>query len=151
MSAGGSRQAGGLPYPEPTSREVTERMRRNRRRDTNPELAVRSELHRRGLRFRKDLPLRLPDRSVRPDIVFTRARLAVFIDGCFWHCCPEHGTAPRANSDYWQPKLERNVRRDQAVNAALVQAGWKVLRAWEHEPPADVADRVQQATKTPFG
>jgi DNA mismatch endonuclease (patch repair protein) len=117
-------------------------MRRNPRRDTGPEMAVRSELHRRGLRFRKDLPLRVPGRVVRPDVVFTRARLAVFVDGCFWHRCPEHGNVPRANGAYWQPKLERNVARDRAVGAALGEAGWRVLRAWEHEAPAVVADRV---------
>lgn len=117
-------------------------MRRNPRRDTGPELVVRSELHRRGLRFRKDLPLRVPGRVVRPDVVFTRARLAVFVDGCFWHRCPEHGNVPRANGAYWQPKLERNVARDRAVDAALGEAGWRVLRAWEHEAPAVVADRV---------
>jgi DNA mismatch endonuclease (patch repair protein) len=117
-------------------------MRRNPRRDTGPELAVRSELHRRGLRFRKDLPLRVPGRVVRPDVAFTRARLAVFIDGCFWHRCPQHGNVPRANGDYWRPKLERNVARDRAVDAALCEAGWRVLRAWEHESPAVVVDRV---------
>jgi DNA mismatch endonuclease (patch repair protein) len=131
-----------LPYPQPTSAEVSARMRRNPRRDTGPELAVRSELHRRGLRFRKDLPLRVPGRVVRPDVVFTRARLAVFVDGCFWHRCPEHGNVPRANGGYWQPKLERNVARDRAVDAALGEAGWRVLRVWEHESPAVVADRV---------
>ncbi len=117
-------------------------MRRNPRRDTKPELALRSELHRRGLRFRKDLPVRVPGRVVRPDVVFTRARLAVFLDGCFWHCCPQHGNVPRANGAYWQPKLERNVARDRAVDAALTDAGWQVLRAWEHEQPSEVADRV---------
>jgi DNA mismatch endonuclease (patch repair protein) len=117
-------------------------MRRNPRRDTVPERAVRSELHRRGLRFRKDLPLRVPGRVVRPDVVFTRARLAVFVDGCFWHRCPKHGNVPRANGDYWRPKLERNVARDRAVDAALGEVGWRVLRAWEHEPPSTVADRV---------
>ena len=131
-----------LPYPHPTSAEVSARMRRNPRRNTRPELVVRSELHRRGLRFRKDLPLRVPGRVVRPDVVFTRARLAVFIDGCFWHRCPEHGNVPTANGDYWRPKLERNIARDRAVDAALSEAGWRVLRAWEHEPPSEVADRI---------
>jgi DNA mismatch endonuclease (patch repair protein) len=132
-----------LPYPHPTSREVSERMRRNPRRDTRPEIELRSELHRRGLRFRKDLPLRVPGRVVRPDVAFTRARIAVFVDGCFWHACPLHGNQPRANTDYWRPKLARNVARDLAVDAALRCAGWRVLRAWEHEPAAQVADRVQ--------
>src|SRR5437899_167483 len=109
-----------LPYPTPSSPDVSKRMRSNRRRDTAAELTVRSELHRRGLRFRVDLPLHLSERTVRPDVVFVRARLAVFIDGCFWHCCPKHGTSPRTNSDYWLPKLERNVARDRAVDASLV-------------------------------
>lgn len=120
-------------------------MRRNPRRDTRPEVALRAELHRRGLRFRKDLPLRVGGRVVRPDVVFTRARLAVFLDGCFWHACPLHGNVPQANGAYWQPKLERNVARDHAVNTALDQAGWRVLRGWEHEPPGEVADRVSSA------
>jgi DNA mismatch endonuclease, patch repair protein len=119
-------------------------MRRNLRSGTRPEVLVRSELHRRGLRFRKDLPLRLSDRVVRPDIVFTRARLAVFIDGCFWHACPIHGNQPRANTDYWGPKLARNVARDRAVDAALAAAGWQVLRVWEHEDPVASADRVNE-------
>jgi DNA mismatch endonuclease (patch repair protein) len=117
-------------------------MRRNPRRDTGPEVALRSELHRRGLRFRKDLPVRVPHRVVRPDVVFTRARLAVFVDGCFWHVCPVHGNEPRANTDYWRPKLARNVARDRAVDAALERAGWRVLRAWEHEPVDAIADRI---------
>jgi DNA mismatch endonuclease (patch repair protein) len=131
-----------LPYPNPTSAEVSERMRRNRRRDSRAELALRRELHRRGLRFRVDFPLRTSHCLVRPDVVFTRARLAVFVDGCFWHCCPEHGNVPRANIDYWRLKLARNVTRDQTVDAALTTAGWQVLRAWEHEDPSDIADRV---------
>ena len=118
-------------------------MRANPRTGTEPEVALRSELHRRGLRFRKDLPLRVRDRIVRPDIVFTRARLAVFVDGCFWHSCPQHGTRPKVNSHYWRPKLERNVARDRAIDLALTDAGWRVLRAWEHEPVTDVAQRVQ--------
>jgi len=106
---------------------------------------LRSELHCRGLRFRKDLPLRVPGRVVRVDIAFTRVRVAVFVDGCFWHACPIHGNQPRANTDYWKPKLARNVARDRAVDQALEEAGWRVIRAWEHETPAAVADRVHAA------
>lgn len=131
-----------LPYPHPSDPEVTKRMRRNRRRDSRAELKLRSELHRRGLRFRVDMPVRTADRLIRPDVVFTRARLAVFIDGCFWHCCPEHGNQPRANTAYWEPKLARNVARDRAVDQALRGEGWQVLRVWEHEDPEAVADRV---------
>ena len=94
-----------------------------------------------------DLPIRLSERTVRPDVVFPRARVAVFVDGCFWHCCPEHGTSPRANTEYWLPKLQRNVSRDWAVNDELGRAGWCVLRAWEHEDPAVVADRVENALR----
>lgn len=124
-------------------------MRRNPRRDTGPEVALRSELHRRGRRFRKDLPLRLDDRVVRPDVVFAAARLAVFVDGCFWHACPIHGNQPRANTDYWLPKLQRNIERDRAVDAALSVAGFRVLRAWEHERASQVADRVEAALTDP--
>lgn len=126
-------------------------MRANPRRDTKPEIALRSELHRRGLRFRKDLPLRVGSRVVRPDVVFTRPGVAVFLDGCFWHACPVHGNQPRANSDYWRRKLERNVARDRAVDEALSAAGWLVARAWEHEPVIEVAERVEVLVKRPGG
>jgi DNA mismatch endonuclease, patch repair protein len=108
-------------------------MRANRRTDTKPELALRRELHRQGLRYRKDYRLDLEGARVRPDIAFTARRVAVFVDGCFWHVCPEHGTKPAANTWYWGPKLTRNVERDRAADAALVAAGWQVVRIWEHE------------------
>lgn len=135
-----------LPYPHPTSEKVSVRMRANPRCDTKPEVALRSALHALGLRFRKDHPIRLGSgRIVRPDVVFTRAKLAVFVDGCFWHCCPQHGVIPRVNLAYWRPKLARNVARDAAVSAALEQAGWIVIRAWEHDEPARVAADVALA------
>jgi len=84
-------------------------------------------------------------------VVFTRARLAVFVDGCFWHCCPDHGNTPRANSAYWEPKLARNVARDRAVDRALARHGWQVLRAWEHEDVAQVADRAAAAYRAALG
>lgn len=136
-----------LPYPQPTSAEVSARMRRNPRRNTGPEIQLRSELHRRGLRFRKDLPLRVPGRVVRPDVTFPAARLAVFVDGCFWHVCPMHGNQPSANTNYWRPKLARNVARDRAVDEALSAAGWHVLRAWEHDKPSEIAERVESALR----
>lgn len=104
-----------------------------RRRDTKPETALRSALHRLGCRFRKDFPIRVEGKLVRPDIAFTRRRVAIFVDGCFWHSCPEHGRHPSVNSGYWSPKLKGNVTRDQAQTAALESAGWHVLRFWEHE------------------
>ncbi len=116
--------------------------RANRRADTKPEVAVRSALHRRGFRFRKDLPIRADGLTVRPDIVFTRRRIAVFIDGCFWHSCPDHGSTPRSNPGYWGPKLATNAERDRRVNRALADAGWIVFRAWEHEHPDDIVDHI---------
>jgi len=105
----------------------------NKRTDTKPELALRSELHRRGLRFRKDLRLDLGTVKPRPDIVFTRARVAVFVDGCFWHSCPDHrGPLPKSNAEYWTAKLTRNVERDRAYDVAMRRAGWTVVRVWEH-------------------
>jgi DNA mismatch endonuclease (patch repair protein) len=112
-------------------------MRANRSTDTKPERELRSLLHRSGLRFRKDFAIKLDKLRVRPDIVFTRQRVAVFVDGCFWHRCPEHGRQPQANKLYWSTKLDRNVARDERVNAALSAAGWTVVRLWEHEAPAD--------------
>lgn len=132
-------------YPEPSDPETTAKMRANRRRDTKPEAEVRSILHRRGYRFRKDHLLKVGDVRTHPDIVFTRQQLAVYIDGCFWHQCPEHGTMPVSNVDYWKPKLARNVERDREVTEALEAAGWTVLRIWEHIDPAEAADRVQGA------
>jgi DNA mismatch endonuclease (patch repair protein) len=137
-----------LGYPVATDDGVSIRMRGNRRRDTGPEVAVRSCLHRRGLRYRVDHRIKLPGATPRPDIVFTKRKLAVFIDGCFWHCCPEHGTLPASNVDYWLPKLERNVMRDAANNDALRTAGWTVVRAWEHEPAAEIAERIALAFKS---
>jgi len=115
----------------------------NKARDTKPELAVRRLLHAHGFRYRVNFR---PSREIRrtADIVFTRRRVAVFIDGCFWHGCPLHGTSPTANADYWGPKLARNVERDLETTALLTAAGWTVLRFWEHENPADVAALVER-------
>ncbi|HEX6522498.1 MAG TPA: very short patch repair endonuclease [Streptosporangiaceae bacterium] len=122
-------------YPHPSSEGRSRNMAANRRTDTKPELALRRALHNRGYRYRKDFRLDLADgRRVRPDIVFTAKRVAVFVDGCFWHACPDHGSKPRINEWYWSPKLLRNVERDQLNNAALASAGWTVIRLWEHVP-----------------
>jgi DNA mismatch endonuclease (patch repair protein) len=129
-------------HPRPLSEGRSRNMQAIRRRDTKPEIALRALLHRRGLRFRKDLRLDLDGIRVRPDIVFTRKRVAVFVDGCFWHLCPEHGRQPKVNDWYWAPKLERTVQRDQAANAALAAAGWVVIRVWEHEGVEDAAARI---------
>lgn len=107
-------------------------MQGNKGRDTAPELAVRRLLHAAGLRYRVNYRP-LPGLRRTADIVFTRKKIAVFIDGCFWHSCPEHATSPKANSDYWLPKLEANRARDADTNAQLRAAGWTVLRYWEHQ------------------
>jgi DNA mismatch endonuclease, patch repair protein len=120
-------------YPHPSSPGRSANMRANRRTDTKPELALRRALHKLGYRFRKDYRLDLDGRRVRPDIAFTARRVAVFVDGCFWHACPEHGSKPRANDWYWTPKLARNVERDRVADETLAAAGWQVVRIWEHE------------------
>lgn len=133
-------------YPHPTSPAVTAAMKGNRRTDTRPELALRSALHAQGLRFRKDFLLRTSAGSrVKADIVFTRDRIAIFVDGCFWHGCPEHGNTPKANTAYWGPKLSRNKERDLRVTDELRSDGWAVIRVWEHEPVERAVDLVMRA------
>lgn len=132
--------------PEPLSPAVRDKLRAQRRRDTKPELALRRELHRRGLRYQVDRPPLAGIRR-RADVVFTRARVAVFVDGCFWHRCPAHGTAPRNNAKWWADKLDGNVRRDRDTDLRLAVAGWDVVRVWEHETPASAADRVIEAVR----
>ena len=134
-----------VPYPSPSSAAASAKGRANRRADTKPEVALRSALHRRGHRFRKDLLVRAGTVRTKPDIVFTRHHVAVFVDGCFWHCCPEHGTMPKSNSDYWPPKLAANVARDARVDAALEDAGWTVLRIWEHVLVHEAVTLVESA------
>lgn len=112
-----------------------------RRSGTKPEIALRKELHQRGARFR--VQVKVPGNNRRTiDIAFTRARLAVLVDGCFWHGCPEHGTSPRANSEWWRWKLARNQARDADTDRLLGEAGWCSLRLWEHEPVETAAERV---------
>lgn len=128
----------------PASRKV---MRANKSRDTSPELAVRRILHADGLRYRVH---HRPEPTLRrtADIVFPRQRIAVFIDGCYWHACPEHGTQARANAKYWSSKLARNVTRDRDTDEQLTASGWVVLRFWEHEDPAAVASAIASAVKS---
>jgi DNA mismatch endonuclease (patch repair protein) len=119
----------------------------NKGRDTRLELAVRSRVHARGLRYyvgRRPLPgLRRT-----ADLLFPRRRVAVFLDGCFWHRCPQHFTMPRANHDYWAPKLEGNVHRDRETDRTLEAAGWTVLRFWEHEDPDAITARIETAVRS---
>ena len=109
-------------------------------RDTAPELMYRRALFSLGLRYRVDL--RIPPLRRRGDIVFTRRRLVVLIDGCFWHSCPLHGTIPKSNRDWWTDKLRANVERDRDTVRALRDAGWNVIRIWEHEPLSEGLPRI---------
>lgn len=120
-------------------------MKNQRRRDTKPEAALRSELWRRGLRYRVDV--KVVGRRRRVDIGFTRVKVAVFVDGCFWHRCPEHGSFPKSNRAWWTEKLQANERRDRDTDIELVEAGWLVIRVWEHEDPIKAADRVEAAVR----
>ncbi|WP_344232195.1 very short patch repair endonuclease [Kribbella hippodromi] len=128
--------------PTATTPGRSRNMQAIRRVNTKPEVRLRSALHRCGYRFRKDLSIYTSARRVRPDIVFTARKVAVFVDGCFWHCCPEHGRQPAVNSQYWSPKLQRNVDRDRLANAALIHDGWSVVRIWEHESVSDAVAKV---------
>lgn len=129
-------------YPHPTSPAATAVMRANKKRDTQPEVRLRSLLHGRGMRFRKDYMIRVNDRRVRVDIAFPVRRVAVFVDGCFWHRCPDHGNIPRANNRYWGPKLERNVERDRQQSMDLEADGWRVIRIWEHVCVEEAAQQI---------
>lgn len=128
-----------------TPAQRSETMQRVRGTDTSCEVALRSALHRRGLRY--SLRRKLPG---RPDIVFTSARVAVFVDGCFWHGCPEHCRRPSSNRAYWHAKIERNVARDRRVDSELVAMGWRVVRVWEHAvraSPARAASRIERVVR----
>lgn len=116
------------------------------RADTGPELALRRELHRRGLRFRLHRKVDF-DRRRSIDIAFPTEKVAVFVDGCFWHYCPRHAVLPKNNAAFWRAKLEANRTRDRDTSDSLEEIGWKVIRVWEHEDPANAANRVEKAVK----
>lgn len=124
-------------------------MQANRRRDTQPELALRRLLHAAGYRYRCDFRIVADGVPTRPDIAFTRAQVAVFVDGCFWHSCPTHGAMPRSNVGYWGPKLARTRARDVASTQALEAAGWRVIRIWEHTSTEDAFSAVLEAVPEP--
>lgn len=132
-----------MPETDP---RTSERMAKQRRRDTIAEVEIRRLLHARGLRYRVDAALPgLPRR--RADLTFASSRVVVFIDGCFWHACPEHQTAPKSNAEWWAAKLARNVQRDRETDAHLADLGWHVVRIWEHEDPEHAADVVEAAVR----
>jgi DNA mismatch endonuclease (patch repair protein) len=131
--------------PSASSDAARRRMLATRRRDTNPELKLRSALHRVGLRFRVDW--KIAGTRKKADIAFPSRRVAIFVDGCFWHCCPIHGTWPRSNSKWWRAKLLANVRRDRAADHALKALGWTVVRVWEHQESTEACERVMVALR----
>lgn len=137
--AGGVHETPRLSDPVPLNEQVRAQMQRMPDRNTKPEVRLRKELFRRGLRFRvnvKELP-------GSPDIVFPRARIAVFVDGCYWHGCPVHKRAPVNNRDWWVAKIARNQERDLRNRQDLESEGWWVLRYWEHDDVDDAADEVE--------
>ena len=121
-------------------------MRGNRSRDTQPELALRSVIHAMGLRYRV-AARPLPGLRRTADLVFPRARVAVFVDGCYWHGCPEHYVPSASNVDYWKDKIERNIARDHETDALLREAGWVVVRCWAHEETNEVARNVADVVR----
>lgn len=127
--------------PAASSETVRARMSKQRRRDTQPEVRVRRILHARGIRFRIDVRPE-PDLRCKADILWRSLRLAVFVDGCFWHGCPDHATRPKANAEWWAHKLDGNRLRDRRTDSELAARGWMVLRFWEHEDSVAVADAI---------
>lgn len=127
--------------PAAVNEQKRRSMSRQRSRDTGPELAIRTRLHAMGYRYRVD-HRPLPTVRTRGDIVFTRARLVVFVDGCFWHQCPRHRTSPRHNGSWWEAKLAANIERDRATDRRLADGGWRVVRIWEHESPDDAVATI---------
>ena len=122
-------------------------MQSNKSRDTKPELALRSAVHARGLRYRVSAkPLAGVRRTA--DLVFPRAQVAVFLDGCFWHGCPEHHTVAAANATFWAEKVENNRARDRNTDERLAEAGWVSIRIWEHEDPQEAAGRVEEVVRS---
>ena len=132
--------------PPASSDAVRATMRSNHGRDTGPELAVRRALHAMGLRYRVNHPLAF-DRRRRADIAFTRAEVAVFVDGCFWHGCPDHWTTPRTNRHFWSEKIARNRARDTDTTARLEGLGWIVMCFWEHEKPEAAANAIAHVVR----
>jgi DNA mismatch endonuclease (patch repair protein) len=136
-------------YPYPSTPHASAIMRANPSKDTGPELRLRSSLHASGLRYRTNYSIRADERRpILVDVAFTKLRLAVFVDGCFWHACPAHGTMPKANFDYWSQKLSRTLERDRETTARLERAGWTVLRFWEHQEPCEARDRISEMVAT---
>jgi DNA mismatch endonuclease (patch repair protein) len=123
-------------------------MQQQRRRDTSSELALRRASHRLGLRYKVDAPLPVVGLRRRADLLFTGARIAVFVDGCFWHGCPVHGTEPKNNAEWWKEKFETNRRRDGDTDSRLGHAGWLSVRVWEHDDMSAAAERLADQVRS---
>ena len=137
---------GRIRVPPPSSEAALRRMQAAKPKDTAPEKALRSILHKKGLRYRIDVkPIKELNR--RADIVFRRAKVAIFVDGCFWHGCPIHGTQAKENAEFWRLKIERNQERDADTNRKLENAGWKVIRVWEHEDPEKASEKINNIVR----
>lgn len=131
----------------PTTDEKTSaRMRKQKSRDTAPEIAVRRELHRRGLRYRIHRAVVDPRR--KHDVVFVGPMVVAAVHGCFWHGCPEHGVTPKSNTAWWSEKIARNKQRDEDTSRKLADAGWELVEIWEHEDPVAAADRVEAVVRS---
>ena len=130
----------------PSPHEASLRMARVRQKGTDVELSLRKELHARGLRYRLQRPLLTKPRRVA-DIVFPRSRIAVFVDGCFWHGCPEHGSWPKSNAQFWRDKIEANRARDADTDRRLSASGWRVIRIWSHERASEAAERIEKIVR----
>jgi DNA mismatch endonuclease (patch repair protein) len=132
-----------LPILTPSSPAASARLKLQKSRDTTCELALRSRLHRLGLRFRVHRKL-LPNLRRTADIVFGPTKIAVFVDGCFWHGCTRHIGWPKSNVEWWKRKIRNNIVRDKDTNRLLNQAGWTVIRVWEHDDPSIIAPRIMR-------
>jgi DNA mismatch endonuclease, patch repair protein len=133
--------------PPAQSASVARVMRANKKTNTKPELRLRRALHAGGFRFLVNRQLQCGSVRVSVDLLFRRSRVAVFVDGCFWHGCPDHGSSPVTNGAYWAAKIDANRRRDQRVNVDLVAAGWTPILIWDHEPIAEAVDRVRDVIR----
>lgn len=130
----------------PSSPEASRRMRSVRQKGTAIEMALRRVLHARGLRYRVHMLILVKPRRVA-DIAFPSRRVGVFVDGCFWHGCQEHGTWPKLNAEFWRNKILSNQARDADTDSRLRACGWHVLRVWAHEAPEEAADRIERVVR----
>jgi DNA mismatch endonuclease, patch repair protein len=135
-----------MPRVSPSSHEASLRLARVRQKDTDAELSLRKELHARRLRYRLHVPLLTKPRRVA-DIVFSSAKVAIFVDGCFWHGCPEHASWPKSNAQFWREKIEANRARDADTDQRLQALGWRVVRVWAHEGATKAAQRIEDVVR----